>query len=207
MNIVSLNIRGIGGPAKWRYGKEIISKNEVGMVCIQETKVGTINREKCFAIWGDDEYKWIDSPAENSGGGILTIWGKNKFKCEKSISKRGFIITIGKWGKDNIQVNIINVYLPCEINEKRHMWEDMIKYKEDVGGKVWCIFGDFNVVRNLEERKGVNHIGSCSRSEIQGFNEFIERMELIDLPLVGRNYTWYKTNGSAKSRLDRMTRD
>ena len=179
------------------------------MVCIQETKVGTINREKCSAIWGDDEYEWIDSPAENSGGGILTIWGKNQFKCEKSISKRGFIITIGKWGKDNIQVNIINVYSPCEINEKRRMWEDIIKYKEEVGGKVWCILGDFNAMRNLQERKGVNHIGINSRSEIQGFNEFIERMELIDLPLVGRKYTWYRTNGSAKSRLDRIlvTRD
>jgi len=35
--------------------------------------VGTINREKCSTIWGDDEYEWIDSLAENSGGGILTI--------------------------------------------------------------------------------------------------------------------------------------
>jgi len=71
MNIISLNIRGIGGPAKWRYVREIISKNGVGMVCIHETKVGTINREKCSAIWGDDEYEWIDSPVENSGGESL----------------------------------------------------------------------------------------------------------------------------------------
>jgi len=49
MNIISLNIRGFGGLVKWRYLCETIRKEEVGMVCIQETKAETLSKEKCYA--------------------------------------------------------------------------------------------------------------------------------------------------------------
>jgi len=32
----------------------------------------------------------------------------------------------------------------------------------------------------------------------------IERCQLHDIPAVGRKYTWYKPNGIARSRLDRV---
>ncbi|KAL8547271.1 hypothetical protein ACS0TY_006841 [Phlomoides rotata] len=38
------------------------------------------------------------------------------------------------------------------------------------------------------------------------FNSFINRSGLIDLPLHGRSFTWYKTNGRCKSRIDRVMR-
>ncbi len=40
--------------------------------------------------------------------------------------------------------------------------------------------------------------------EIKGFNEFIEKSELVDIPLVGRKFTWYKPNGLVKSRIDKV---
>ena len=40
--------------------------------------------------------------------------------------------------------------------------------------------------------------------EIKGFNDFIEREELVDIPLVGRKFTWFKPNGLVKSRIDRV---
>ncbi|GKV15245.1 hypothetical protein SLEP1_g26043 [Rubroshorea leprosula] len=36
------------------------------------------------------------------------------------------------------------------------------------------------------------------------FNCFIHTAELIDLPLVGRKFTWYNSNGQQMSRLDRF---
>jgi len=69
--------------------------------------------------------------------------------------------------------------------------------------KTWYILGDFNVVRKMEERRGVNIDGN-SKKEISEFHKFIEKIEMFDIPLVGRKYTWYKPNGSAKSRIDRI---
>jgi len=53
------------------------------------------------------------------------------------------------------------------------------------------------------ERRGINNNNSNKR-EIQGFNNFIDRVEVVDIPYVGRKYTWYTPNGKAKSRLDRF---
>lgn len=39
---------------------------------------------------------------------------------------------------------------------------------------------------------------------MEEFDNFIRDKELVDLPLHGRSYTWYKPNGTCKSRIDRI---
>ena len=39
-------------------------------------------------------------------------------------------------------------------------------------------------------------------SELNGFNSFIESNLLIELPIVGKNFTWFKHDGSTKGRID-----
>jgi hypothetical protein len=36
------------------------------------------------------------------------------------------------------------------------------------------------------------------------FDRFLNNLELIDMPLVGRRFTWLHPNGVAMSRLDRI---
>lgn len=64
------------------------------------------------------------------------------------------------------------------------------------------MIGDSNAVRQSNERQGIGH-GRAYRLEMDGFNQFIEGNQLLDLLVVGSKYTWYRPNGSAKSRLDR----
>jgi len=52
MKIISLNVRGLGGSIKRRYLKELIFKEQVGMVCIQETKCSKFGEENCFNMCG-----------------------------------------------------------------------------------------------------------------------------------------------------------
>ncbi|GKV23593.1 hypothetical protein SLEP1_g33302 [Rubroshorea leprosula] len=64
----------------------------------------------------------------------------------------------------------------------------------------WCLAGDFNAVRSIEERAGCRGMSA----EMREFDEFIHSADLIDLPLVGRKYTWYDSNGQYMSRIDRF---
>lgn len=50
----------------------------------------------------------------------------------------------------------------------------------------WCLAGDFNSVRNSDERKGVS--SQQVTREMKEFDDFIENMGLNDLPLVGQKY-------------------
>lgn len=95
---------------------------------------------------------------------------------------------------------ILNVYGPCSITDRRVSWAlfDNLKNHFDLP---WCLGGDFNEVRNTNERQG------CSNRDrgMRDFNSFIEDMELVDLQLLGRNYTWSNSQiGEKWSRIDRF---
>ncbi|XP_057452145.1 uncharacterized protein LOC130743952 [Lotus japonicus] len=60
------------------------------------------------------------------------------------------------------------------------------------------------IVRSEDERRGVAGVSSTQRREMQEFNLFIADLELLDLPLAGRRFTWRRPNNSARSRIDRF---
>jgi len=97
----------------------------------------------------------------------------------------------------------INVYSPSVLREKKVLWEDISELRQRQNNKVWCVIGDFNSVRRQEERRSLFSTSDYNR-DIRGFNDFIENSELVDVPMVGRKFTWYKPNGSVKSRIDRV---
>jgi len=88
------------------------------------------------------------------------------------------------------------------MQDKVALWEELANIKQAQQNSTWCIIGDFNAVRNGNEKKGVR-IEGIKKREIKRFNNFIENNFLLDMPIVGRKYMWYKTNGTTKSILDR----
>ncbi|TYJ12132.1 hypothetical protein E1A91_A11G327600v1, partial [Gossypium mustelinum] len=63
----------------------------------------------------------------------------------------------------------------------------------------WIVGGDFNTVRNRSERINCSGIEKGSKE----FGEFIDRCKLVDLPLMGKKFTWIGSD-SKHSRLDRF---
>jgi len=68
------------------------------------------------------------------------------------------------------------------------MWKKINGVRLNQLSKAWCIIGDFNSIRRQEERKSLISTSDYSR-EIKGFNDFIKKSELVDIPLVGRKFT------------------
>ena len=97
----------------------------------------------------------------------------------------------------------VNVYAACSLSDKVVMWEALSNIRRVNQNEVWCCCGDFNIVRSIRERKCVRGFSSQKR-EIREYNEFIDKNVLVELPIVGKKFTWYKSDGSAKSRLDRF---
>ena len=42
------------------------------------------------------------------------------------------------------------------------------------------------------------------KGEARKFNDFIMDVEMEDVLMVGRRFTWYRPNGSAKTRINRV---
>ncbi|XP_025636103.1 uncharacterized protein [Arachis hypogaea] len=61
-----------------------------------------------------------------------------------------------------------------------------------------CYMGDFNEVTQVEERKDQDRLTASA----EDFKSWVQDMQLVDLPLNDRNYTWFR--GSSCSRIDRV---
>ncbi|XP_019433565.1 PREDICTED: uncharacterized protein LOC109340346 [Lupinus angustifolius] len=98
--------------------------------------------------------------------------------------------------------HIMNVYCPCDLDGKRKFWEEAKATKLGLSSNLWCVVGDFNSILQQEERKGIglHH----NRREGEEFNQFVLDMELFYLPLSGKKFTWFLSNGNAMSRIDRF---
>jgi hypothetical protein len=67
------------------------------------------------------------------------------------------------------------------------------------------VLGDFNMVCRRGERRGINDVATSSQLlEMSLFNNFISEVELEDINVLGRRFTWYHANGRSMSRIDRV---
>ena len=65
----------------------------------------------------------------------------------------------------------------------------------------WCLFGDFNIIRYPAKRVGCTSFNPAMFK----FSDFIEKHLMVDLPLVGGEYTWFRdSNNPSMSRIDRL---
>lgn len=55
MRILSYNVRGLGGRVKRKVIKKLIQKEEVDVVCIQESKLSKLDLRMGGEMWGDKE--------------------------------------------------------------------------------------------------------------------------------------------------------
>lgn len=180
--------------------RELIEKENVGFICLQETKLEYVDERLACKLWGNNECSWAYSGSIGTDGGLCCIWDSKVFVKEEIWGEKGMLGVSGTW--EGCPVNIVNVYMPCKSEEKREVWELLearVKGRED---DKWCICGDFNAVRNENERRGLTNGGR--RKEMRDFNELINKLRLVDLPLERRKFTWYKDNGRSCSRLDRF---
>jgi hypothetical protein len=97
---------------------------------------------------------------------------------------------------------VANVYAPCEGGAKQRLWDSLSARLQVLRGMRVCVCGDFNAVRSIAERRSTSN--GQRPSDHLDFNRFIDDNCLVDLPLCGRKFTWYRGDGLAMSRFDRF---
>jgi len=110
MKVMTYNVRGLGGRVKCGYLKNLMAKEEVEMLCIQETKLELIDRALCQRIWGENDVEWFVSLTINRGRGLLCLWNKEDFSLQNSFHGQGFLAIKGIWKKKGIVITMVNVY-------------------------------------------------------------------------------------------------
>ncbi|PNX74944.1 cysteine-rich receptor-like protein kinase, partial [Trifolium pratense] len=146
------------------------------------------------------DVQWIAQASDGLSGGLLTVWNIGIFNFKFSFNDVGFLGICVEW--KGLILYIVNVYSPCNYAGKRRLWDILYNFKLNNEKGEWCIGGDFNAVLHASERKGCS--ASNRQVELTQFNYFMEMMEVVDLSVLGKRFTWFCADGKLMSRLDRF---
>ena len=154
LKCLSININGIGFDFKRNWIKEIIRKNRVNIVGIQETKSESLQDFDVFAIWGNKNVGWETSPSVGNSGGLITMWDPKHFEFNSANHHRNYSIIMGTLKSIKYPCGFINTYAPQEDRRKRELWANLQNIITSDPDRCWIITGDFNEVRTSGERCG-----------------------------------------------------
>lgn len=149
-------------------------------------------------LWPNCDSNFITSNSVGASGGILTLWNKEVFVEEERIINRYFILLKGSF--NNFPCIILNLYAPNDSLDRRIIWNEILGLKSRFPIP-WCLGGDFNEILEINERLG------CIRMErgMHDFHNFINLMEVQDIPMLGRQFTWTNfQDNPIHSRLDKF---
>ncbi|GJZ89145.1 RNA-directed DNA polymerase, eukaryota [Tanacetum coccineum] len=199
MNVMSLNIQGLGQSAKKQWIRELNTKNKINFVAIQETKLESINLFSIKDLWGNSFFDFSFSSSVGLSGGILCVWDPNSFVKDNATISDYFVAVRGTWLSTATKVMFVSIYAPQDISEKKSLWEYITHIIDTWDGEC-IILGDFNEVRSKQERFGT----IFNETAANAFNHFISTAGLIDLPLEGYSFTWAIKSAKKMSKLDRF---
>ncbi|XP_045791618.1 exodeoxyribonuclease-like [Trifolium pratense] len=202
MKIISWNIRGLGGFEKRKEVRKLVGDQKPFIRCLQETKLSHCDVFMCSTLWGSSQHAFSYRPSDGASGGLLTLWDTSEVEVWTSETSNHVLWCRGRFVKSGDEFLLANVYAPCDDGAKQRLWDSLSARILLTGRERVCICGDFNAVRQPEERRSAR--GSQRSMDIDPFNHFIDENNLIDLPLIGRNFTWFKGDGLVMSRLDRF---
>ncbi|RVX10943.1 hypothetical protein CK203_013310 [Vitis vinifera] len=200
MKIITWNVRGANDSSKRKIIKNYIRNQRVDLMCIQETKIQEMSEGIVRNLGSGRFLDWRALNAEGATGGILICWDKRVLEIldwkegQFSLSCRFKTIENGAtWV-------FTGVYGPFTKVERKGMWEELGAIR-GLWDDPWCLGGDFNITLFQHERSSQRRTSSAMRR----FAEFVDDLELVDLPLQGGEFTWSGgLNNQAWARLDRF---
>ncbi|GAU32654.1 hypothetical protein TSUD_219040 [Trifolium subterraneum] len=193
---------GLGGLEKRKEVRRMVGDQKPLFLCLQETKLHTCDVFLCSALWGTSPHDFSYRPSVGASGGLLSIWDSSEVEVWSTESRKHVLWCNGRFIKSGEEFYVANVYPPCDVGAKLRLWDSLSLRIQSLERQRVCVCGDFNAVKCIDERLSVR--GVHSTSDHIPFNQFIDDNTLVNLPLSGRKFTWFKGDGLSMSRLDRF---
>lgn len=149
---------------------------------------------------GNGAHRVVLVPAKGASGGLALLWDEDRVNVLE-VLKGDYSVTMKCSLKNsNIVWMCSNVYGPSKQEEKQCFWAEL-RAIESLWSAPWLIFGDFNEIRKLGERKG----SSASRRERRDFNAFIDDHNLVEFAKEGPKFSFSNNQEVlVQSKLDRF---
>nr|GFC14104.1 RNA-directed DNA polymerase, eukaryota [Tanacetum cinerariifolium] len=156
-----------------------------------------VNHMDVKFMWGNSNYNYVYSEAVGNSVGILCVWEATVFKKDYATISDNFVAIYGTWLPSNFKVLFVAIYALQQVSRKQILWDYVSTLIDRWNGEV-VVLGDFNEVRNIDERRG-----SCfNPTSARIFDQFISASGLVDVKMEGYTFSWSHPSGSKMSKLD-----
>ncbi|GJZ70286.1 putative RNA-directed DNA polymerase [Tanacetum coccineum] len=167
---------------------------ESGNIIFKATRTGSgslsVDDQWVESVWGARNFGFVQIESRGRSGGLLLVWDTNSFSVKQSVGEDRFVAIMGTLKGRVGDIILANMYRPYPANQKVALWkrlEELINSND----AAWCLFGDFNEVRNQDDRLNTQfHV-----RESDDFNEFIANTHLIEVLIGGRRFTRVSDDG------------
>ncbi|XP_015963079.1 uncharacterized protein LOC107487009 [Arachis duranensis] len=157
------------------------------MLGLIETKKEVITKYEVARLWGSSTAGWEFVESVGMAGGLVLIWDDGVFQVIQRYKGERWLCVEGVLTRTNFRCAFCLVYGAHGREAKRGVWEEL-SYVVGLCQIPFCFLGDFNEILQVEDRKGVTSLLASSKE----FKEWVHDMQLIDLPLTDRKYTWFR---------------
>lgn len=183
---------------KRRLVFDYIYQHSIDIVGILETKKEQFS-DRMLNNLGKPMTKWLQRPSLGLSGGILVGFDGSKFDMLNSWIGQ-FTISIHFKNKiDHFEWIYTVVYGPV-LSSKRTAFFNELSLIHSYGIDAWLLIGDFNLIRTRSEKIGPSFNIALSNR----FNSILARMQLLEISLSDRKFTWSKSvHSPSQALLDR----
>lgn len=199
LSVLSWNVRGLGDPSKRPIIYNSVSLAAPAIVVLQETKLSNISPSDLRSFLPPSLSSFVFSPASGSSGGLVTAWNSSLLSKTTFISRK-HTLTVGfSYNISNLCFFVTNVYAPTDPLQKTFFLDDLLELSSNFSGP-WMLIGDFNLIRSPHEKNNP----SFDHLSADLFNEKINELALLEIPLFDRLFTWSnKRDTPALTKIDR----
>ncbi|XP_015954321.1 uncharacterized protein LOC107478701 [Arachis duranensis] len=148
-------------------------------------------------IWGSDVVGWEFVGSDGTSNDLLLMWNDMLFKMNNCYKGERWLCVEGVLLKNEFNCVFFLVYGAHTRVEKLTVGEEL-SFIAGLCQVPICYMGDFNEVIQIEERKGQDRLTMSA----EDFKNWIQDMQLLDLPLNNRKFTWFR--GRSCSCIDRV---
>jgi exonuclease III len=185
MKGVFWNSNGLRDLAKHIFLFEIMRENHLDFIAILESKRNEFTMQELSHFCAGKNYSWSWTAPRGRSGGILLKMNLDCFNIDQIIHGNFFVKFKLQNKCDNFTCIFIAVYGPAQEDGKYSFFQELTQTCNTETSPI-LIGGDFNIIRNRQEKNNDRYEDRWPFL----FNAVINSLNLRELELSGRQYTW-----------------
>lgn len=192
-------MRGLNAPARCLTVRETIAATPCHLICLQETKLQSIDATFANLIGGPRLSNFTYQAASGTKGGIMLLWDDRVFDMQDIHTGRFFISATAVVKHSNTRFQLTTVYGPTRHSAKPAFLRQLRTMTPD-DTTPWLIMGDFNLIYSARDKNNSN----LNRSLMRRFRSALNYCGLKEIHLQNRRFTW--SNARHQPTLTRIDR-